>query len=183
MRAKLLYSLIIGGVLLSCSEPEKPKDDYNDLLDHWTPEVSSGMNSTFAEEEDEEIDLYLERYPDWNMTKTGTGLRYMVYQSSEEGDSAHVGDIVTVTFEISLLDGTICYNSQEKGAESFMVEKTDIESGLHEGIKFMKNGDKAKFILPSHMAHGLIGDQDKIPPLSPVIYDIHLINVENNETH
>ena len=58
-----------------------------------------------------------------------------------------------------------------------MIEKTDIESGLHEALKYMCTNDKALFILPSHLAHGLIGDQDKIPPLQSLIYDIHLIKI------
>ncbi|MCH2234075.1 MAG: FKBP-type peptidyl-prolyl cis-trans isomerase [Crocinitomicaceae bacterium] len=168
-------------LLFSCAE-EVQEEPEIDLLDHWNQEVSSDMNATFAQEENAEIDAFLERRPDWNMTETGTGLRYMVYYNSESGDSAKVDDIAHVRFEISLLDGTICYTSEENGSESFMVEKTDVESGLHEGIKFMKAGDKAKFILPSHMAHGLIGDTDKIPPLSTVIYDIELIKVEKNES-
>ncbi len=139
------------------------------------------MNSVFAAEEDAEIEIFLETHPDWKMTQTGTGLRYMVYQKSEEVDSANVGDLVLVEFEISLLDGTICYTSEETGAEEFVVEKTDVESGLHEGIKFMCVGDRAKFILPSHMAHGLIGDEENIPPLTPVIYDISLLKIQKAE--
>jgi FKBP-type peptidyl-prolyl cis-trans isomerase len=112
------------------------------------------------------------------MTQTGTGLHYMVYSKSESQDTAKVGDVVTVDFEISLLNGQICYTSEIKGPESFMVEKSDIESGLHEGIQYMCPGDRAKFIIPSLAAHGLVGDTDKIPPLTTVIYDIELIRIE-----
>ena len=38
----------------------------------------------------------------------------------------------------------------------------------------MKVGDKAKVIFPHFRAHGWIGDSKKIPPLSPVIYDVEL---------
>jgi len=38
-------------------------------------------------------------------------------------------------------------------------------------------GDHAKLIIPSHLAHGLIGDLDKIPPLTTLVMDIHLIGV------
>ncbi|MCG8575833.1 MAG: FKBP-type peptidyl-prolyl cis-trans isomerase [Flavobacteriales bacterium] len=160
---------------VSCSSEEEQME-LNPT--NWTQENSIEMNSVFSEEEDEEIEFFLETHPDWKMTKTGTGLRHFVYQHSGNTDSVQVEDVVTVDFEITLLDGTICYTSEEKGPESFVVEKTDIESGLHEGIKLMCIGDRAKFILPSHMAHGLIGDDDKIPPLTPVIYDISLLNIE-----
>lgn len=178
-----IKTLIIPSVLTwlmffisSCSEP---KDEQVYKPDpEWSQDQSSDMNQVFAAEENDEIELYVKRHEDWNVTKTGTGLRYFIYQKSELNDTAHVGDLVTVDFEISLLDGTICYSSSENGPESFIVEKADIESGLHEAMQLMCTGDRAKFILPSHMAHGLIGDEEKIPPLSPVVYDIQILKIE-----
>jgi FKBP-type peptidyl-prolyl cis-trans isomerase len=41
----------------------------------------------------------------------------------------------------------------------------------------MHVGDKMRFILPSHLAHGLTGDQSKIPPLSSVVYEIELLEL------
>ena len=51
------------------------------------------------------------------MTETGTGLRYMIYSKSESLDSAKVDQTVTVDFEISLLNGEICYSSTTNGPE------------------------------------------------------------------
>lgn len=144
----------------------------------WSQDNSSDMNQVFTAEEEDEIDLYVKRHQDWSVTETGTGLRHFIYFKSESKDTARVGDIATVDFEVSLLDGTVCYSSYETRPESFMVEHADIESGLHEAMQLMCPGDKAKFILPSRMAHGLIGDEEKIPPLTPVVYDIHLIQLE-----
>ena len=166
------------GVLGSCSEETEGMQVQDP---NWTQDESINMNTTFAQEEDEEIEDFLTHRPDWKMTKTGTGLRHFVYFNSESGDSAKLGDQVLVEFTIELLDGTICYTSEKNGPEAFIVEKADIESGLHEGVQFMCKGDKAKFILPSHMAHGLIGDADMIPPLSPAIYDIHLLDIAHPE--
>lgn len=161
--------------LLSCGNEGKEMK----MIDpKWTKDESIHMNAQFSSEEEEEINFFLARHADWKVTETGTGLRYMIYAKSESSDSAKIGDIVTVKFEVSLLTGELCYSSEEKGAESFMVERSDIESGVQEGIKLMCLGDRGKFILPSHMAHGLIGDSEKIPPLSPVIYDIELIKIE-----
>jgi FKBP-type peptidyl-prolyl cis-trans isomerase len=61
--------------------------------------------------------------------------------------------------------------------EEFVIDKSDIESGIQEGIKKMREGDRAKMIIPSHLAHGLVGDLDKIPPLSVIVVDIHLIGL------
>jgi FKBP-type peptidyl-prolyl cis-trans isomerase len=42
----------------------------------------------------------------------------------------------------------------------------------------MRKGEKAKFILPSHLAHGLVGDLQKIPPLSILVLDVELIDLQ-----
>jgi FKBP-type peptidyl-prolyl cis-trans isomerase len=181
---KKLYLLIFltSIVLLSCTN--EIKKEVESVKPDWNKEESINMQSVFVEEEEDEINSFLKRHPDWNMTKTGTGLRYFIYEKSENRDTALIYDEVIVDFKIELLDGTKCYSSKANGPESFMIEKTDIESGLHEALKFMCTNDKALFILPSHLAHGLIGDYDQIPPLVPIIYDIHLIEINHqNETN
>ena len=171
----LCYLFISSIILVGCGEDQPTQKPVEDPV--WTKEESINMHSTFAAEEEEEIENFLSHRPDWKCTRTGTGLRYFIYHKSENKDTARVGDEVLVDFEISLLDGTICYSSENDGPESFIVEKTDIESGLHEGMQYMCTGDKAKFILPSHMAHGMIGDTEKIPPMMPTVYDITLISI------
>jgi len=157
----------------SCTEEETIKPL---AKTKWNPEESINMQATFLDEENDEINSFLKHHKDWKMTKTGSGLRYFIYEKSEFTDTAKVYDEVSIYFDVKLLDGTLCY-SQKEELQKFMIEKTDIESGLHEALKYMCTNDKALFILPSHLAHGLIGDQDKIPPLQPVIYDIHLIKI------
>lgn len=172
---KSLSALLFLSFVLfnSCTEEETikalPETD-------WSTAESINMQSTFLEEENDEIDSYLKHHADWKMIKTGSGLRYFIYERSNSNDSVKVYDEVSIYFEVKLLDGTICY-SQKEEIQKFMIEKTDIESGLHEALKYMCLNDKALFILPSHLAHGLIGDQDKIPPLQPLIYDIQLIKI------
>lgn len=172
------YILFLLPFLLSVSCTEEAPI-IEQPLPEWTKEESINMQSVFVEEEEDEINSFLKRHSDWKMTKTETGLRYFIYEKSTHNDTARIYDEVTVDFEIDLLDGTHCYSSKTNGPESFMIEKTDIESGLHEALKYMCTDDKALFILPSHLAHGLIGDSDQIPPLVPIIYDIHLIKINS----
>jgi FKBP-type peptidyl-prolyl cis-trans isomerase len=86
--------------------------------------------------------------------------------------------MVSVNYTISLLDGTVCYSSVKDGSKDFKVEGDNIESGLHEAVLLMHTGDKAKFILPSYMANGLQGDNDKIPPMSAILVDLELLEVK-----
>lgn len=141
-------------------------------------QVNRGMesvNTQMMREESAQIDGYAER-KQWQMTTTGTGLRYMIYEKGS-GEKAEPGRYATVAYEVSLLDGTVVYSSEQSGTQEFLIGQDNVESGLHEGITYMHTGDKAKFILPSHLAHGIAGDQNKIPPRSSVVYDIHLLGL------
>lgn len=133
-------------------------------------------NREFVKEEDERIDKYIKRHK-LDMIKTSTGLRYQVYKKGE-GEQAKTGQWARVNYTVKLLDGTEVYSTGEKGPESFLIGQDNVESGLHEGITYMHVGDKARFILPSHLAHGLTGDQDKIPPRSTIIYDVELLSLK-----
>ena len=110
------------------------------------------------------------------METTGTGLHYM-FIGKGKGDSARSGDVVKVNYTIALMDGTVCYSSDKDGTYEFRVEGDAIESGLHEAIQLMRAGDKAKFILPAHLAHGVHGDDANIPPLSTLVVDLELLEI------
>jgi FKBP-type peptidyl-prolyl cis-trans isomerase len=47
----------------------------------------------------------------------------------------------------------------------------------------MKEGERAVFILPSNLAHGLLGDFETIPPMSPIVVNLELIKVIKNKTN
>jgi FKBP-type peptidyl-prolyl cis-trans isomerase len=132
-------------------------------------------NKTYVKQEADEIDQYI-RQRNWNMISTGTGLKYMIYKQAE-GEPAAAGNYARVNYKISLLNGTECYSSKKDGPKEFLIDQDHVESGLHEGIKYMKVGEKAILIIPSHLAHGLMGDENKIPPRSTVVFDIELLSL------
>ncbi len=133
-------------------------------------------------DESDEIDRYVARRG-LNMETTSTGLRYMIL--ARGNSSAYVSDdnVVRFKYSVSLLDGSVVYNSDSTGAMELQVGKSEIASGLQEGLKYLRQGDKARFIIPSHLAYGLTGDGDKIKQYQVLIVDVHLLEVivpENN---
>ncbi|MFD1550668.1 hypothetical protein DNU06_06320 [Putridiphycobacter roseus] len=173
----LLKGILFSSItilLVGCNQ----KQDNPKVIPNWSKEESIKMNHAFAAEELEEIEQFLSHRPDWKMTKTGSGLQYFIYLKTDSASTPVPGRQVAVNFTVSLLNGHICYSSKRGEPEFFTVEKSDIESGLHEGIKLMHKGEKAKFILPNHLAHGLIGDLNEIPPLQTIVYDIELIDIK-----
>ncbi len=134
------------------------------------------VNKLLIEKDAELIKSYVDRRG-WNMSVSESGLWYMIY---EEGVGAQVkrNDEITYNYRVSLLDGSLCYSSDESGAKSFVVGRGGVESGLEEGVLLLKKGSKACFILPPHLAHGLIGDENRIPARASIIYDIEILKIE-----
>ena len=158
----------------SCGNHEAIKKKETDA--HQFKGALEQVNKYEVEKETDEINQYILHH-NWQMEKTGTGLRYM-FLAKGKGAQVRSGDRVKVNYKISLLDGTECYSSAKDGAKEFKVEGEDIESGLHEAVLLMHLGDKAKFILPSYRAHGMHGDDAAIPPLSAIVVDLELLEVK-----
>jgi len=114
----------------------------------------------------------------WVMQATKTGLWYQVYEHGN-GPLAQPGQIAHLKYTVSLLDGTLCYTSDSLGIMRFRVGQGGVETGLEEAILLMHQGDKGRFIMPPGMAHGLLGDENKIPPRSIIVYHAELLNLTN----
>lgn len=173
MRIILVIVILCFFAFAGCKEKVQqpvPEVNMNELK-----EPLMNVNRKISREEKLVIDGYVKRR-NWNMTETGTGVRYMITEKGSEQVPAS-GDVVIIDFEISLLDGTTCYSSKETGPEHFVVDYDNVESGMHEAIKYLHKGDKAIVIIPSHRAFGLAGDMAKIPPLSTVIYNIQVLEI------
>lgn len=168
---KKLICLVSIIALVSCNEEPAKK------APEWNTEKSIEMNEELAAEQDLDIDLFLAKYENKEIIKTGSGLRFILMKSSN-GEQAKTGREALVSYSVQLLDGTEVYKTSEDELDVFDVDNSQIESGIHEGIKRMKVGEKAILVFPSHLAHGLIGDMQKIPPLSPLVVEIELIELK-----
>ena len=167
--------LLVALGISSCSDGHKKTTKKTNIQSKEFQDKLIEANKMYVKRESDEIDQYV-AYHGWHMITTGTGLRYMITKKGT-GEAAVPEKQAKVNYKISLLDGTLCYSSDLTGPKIFVVGKDNVESGLHEGIQLLHVGDKAIFILPSHLAHGLLGDENKIPPHSTVIYDIELLAI------
>ncbi|MDZ4823085.1 MAG: FKBP-type peptidyl-prolyl cis-trans isomerase [Flavobacteriales bacterium] len=110
----------------------------------------------------------------WPMQETSSGLHYWIYEDGG-GEQATLGKRASLKYVITLFDGTECYRADENNPGTFVIGQDNVETGLHEMVQLMRVGDKAKVILPSHLAFGLTGDSAKIPRDASLVYDIQLL--------
>jgi FKBP-type peptidyl-prolyl cis-trans isomerase len=141
-----------------------------------TREALVGANRLLVKRDNEIITAFVRRNS-WNMKQTPSGLWYMILHEGG-GSPARTGDMITLAYKLKLLDGTLCYTSDSLGPKHFRIGQGGVESGLEEGILLLKKGDSARLILPPHLAHGLTGDGNRIPPRSVIVYEIDIMNLE-----
>jgi FKBP-type peptidyl-prolyl cis-trans isomerase FkpA len=174
-RINLSRFLLSGLILLvSCnSGTRKPGTSGN-----YYPAKDSliNYNKKVAQTEDQEIEDFIGRYQ-WSMNTTQTGLRYMIIRRGN-GQKAVKGKKAVINYTVRLINGDTCYTSGKDGPLEFQIGHGGVESGLEEGILLLRVGDRAKFIVPSHLAFGLLGDQAKIPQRATLVYDVDLIKIK-----
>jgi len=172
------FSLLSLSLLLnSCNNNETKQIDVSPKTDQENNELIKNQfikaNQQLMQKENDEMDYYAKSHQ-LNFTRTGSGIRYFVYKPSIKGDSIKDNMQITLNFTLKLMDGTLCYSSKTEGSRTFFVGHEDIESGIHKGLKYLKRGDKAILLIPSPLAHGLLGDFNKIPPQMPIVYDVEV---------
>jgi FKBP-type peptidyl-prolyl cis-trans isomerase len=178
MRLQVKCYLFAGLLLTGCqfmgSEPTgAPLEDATPMV-RSMEDVQIERNKAFLQKERASIEAYISDR-NWSMERTGNGLYYHYLTKPLGLQKPVMRDDVEVVYTSYLLDGTPIEESIRKrirvGADG------DYEMGFHEALQLMEPGMDAVFILPSHLAHGLAGDLDKVPPMSALVYEIQLIKI------
>ena len=117
---------------------------------------------------------------DVDQTKLQTsesGLKYVIIEEGE-GDIATDGNVVTVHYSGFLEDGTKFDSSVERDEPfSFVIGNKQVIAGWDEGIRLLKKGGKARFVIPPSLGYGDI-TAGKIPPNSTLVFDVELLDVK-----
>lgn len=110
--------------------------------------------------------------------KTSSGLRYKMI-SEGDGKKAEKGKTVSVHYKGMLPDGTV-FDSSYKRKEpiEFPLGKGHVIEGWDEGIQLLKEGDKARFVIPADLGYGSRGAGGVIPPNATLIFDVELVQVK-----
>jgi FKBP-type peptidyl-prolyl cis-trans isomerase FkpA len=174
MKTDRLFLILLCSLLLhACSGKHEPAVTEQQLKQ--TEEAMVGANRIMLQKEKEKIARY-DSLHHLEMKESGSGLWYRI-NFKGTGPLAKFGDVVTLAYNVSLLDGTPCYSSEKSGPKTFKVGQGGVESGLEEGILYLAKGGRALFVMPPHLAAGFPGDGDKIPPRSVIVYQVEVLNI------
>lgn len=174
IRKGYLFLMILILVAPGCRRQQKTVSDEDYRK---TKEALVGANRILVKKDDEKIKAYIRRH-DWKMQETASGLWYAVLEAGN-GENARTGKMIILDYTVDLLDGTHCYSSDSLGPKRFRIGQGGVESGLEEGVLLLKEGSRARLIIPPHLAHGLTGDGDMIPARAIILYEITVKKIED----
>lgn len=166
------------------------------LMDYFTKaeEAENAKRAERAKELIAEQAKQIEEYASengLNAQKTESGLYYVI-ESEGTGDAVSPGDQMYVNYAGYLLDGTLFDTSFEQVAKDHNVfneqrpyEPLPVNVGMgqvipgwDEGLMLLKNGSKAKFLIPSPLGYGENGAGAMIKPNSILIFDVEVTDVQ-----
>ena len=109
------------------------------------------------------------------------GGMYYIEQQAGSGSLVQTGDTVTIHYEGYFLNGDYFDSTRRRNDPLQFVygQQLQVIGGLEIAIGRMRNGDKALVIIPSELAFGADGSvYGIVPPYTPVVFEIELINVK-----
>lgn len=176
MRARILVALAIfavGGVSLSgCGKEQKPVADKNQPAATAAPQATSGYDLSADSNK---------RFLADNAKKSGVivrpdGLQYRVISSGTGATAKSGGDMVTVTYKGSLINGTVFDQTQPGQTATFPAGR--LIPGWVEALSLMKEGDEWEIVIPSELGYGSQGAGGVIPPDQTLVFDMKLLAVK-----
>ena len=159
-------------LLASCADITDNQSDNS--VNKQDRERLEEANRYLVQQEKEIINEYISNSGN-EFVETGTGLRYRIVN---QGDSVLIkaGNIITMEYQTSLINGEVVYSSDNDGLKTFVVGRGGVERGLEEVVLHLHRGDEAEVIMPSYLAYGLTGDGSRIPPKSILVYKLKIID-------
>ena len=103
---------------------------------------------------------------------TASGLRVETLAPGS-GPRPQMGDMVMVTYEGRLTDGTMFDSS----AEPVQMTVGELIPGFNEGLMLMSKGGRYRLHIPAAIGYGAEGAGGVIPPNADLVFDVTLVDI------
>jgi len=127
------------------------------------------------EKEEQQLKEYIVR-ENIAVSPTATGL-YYIPKTVGTGAKPNKCDTISINYTGALLDGTVFDQSEPGKPLTFILGKRQVITGMEEGVLLMKQGGKARLIIPSKLGYGYY-QVGNIPPYSTLIFDIEIVSAK-----
>ncbi|HAN26289.1 MAG TPA: FKBP-type peptidyl-prolyl cis-trans isomerase [Haliea salexigens] len=110
------------------------------------------------------------------VSTTASGLQYEVLEAGEGASPGPRSNVVT-HYHGTFVDGTVFDSSVDRG-EPARFGVHEVIPGWTEALQLMRIGDKWRIACPPALAYGAQGAGDAIPPNTALVFEIHLLGIE-----
>jgi FKBP-type peptidyl-prolyl cis-trans isomerase len=118
----------------------------------------------------------------YSASPNGTGLYYAILKANPNGKKPSTGEEVTFSYTLYNLTNQALDSSKAASLPYFVYGLNSLLPGLQEGLSLIREGEKARFLLPSYLAYGSQAQTAfNLPANSPVRFDIELVRSRNEE--
>ncbi len=157
---RILMVIVLSLFLVACEEAAPPTTTLQlDAVDAFKKEKYLNDNAAKA-----------------GVTVTESGLQYEVLASGN-GRTPTRSDRVLTHYHGTFIDGSVFDSSVDRGQPAeFPVG--GVIKGWSEALTLMKEGDKWRLVIPSDLAYGSRGAGSRIPPDTPLVFEVELLEVK-----
>lgn len=153
----------------SCSTQVKNNDLNITDTDGLERMIEQNRAVLLAEREDIQTFVDSSKYP---FQKNGLGMQIAIIENGR-GQSLDTGDVIKIKSKVMSLNGHEFYKFDS--TEFRILRDNNMIWGVQEATLGSNRGDSLILIIPAHLAHGLAGDLNTIPPLTPLVYYLRIL--------
>ncbi|MBK9290642.1 MAG: FKBP-type peptidyl-prolyl cis-trans isomerase [Bacteroidetes bacterium] len=141
---------------------------------------AEAANEKARKEEKEKLANYL-RTNNITVAPKASGL-YFIETEKGTGKAVESGKKVRVHYTLYNLSGKMIQSSKDSGQPfEFTVGQGQVIKGWDEALTYMREGGKARLILPSDIAYGGTDRGPDIPAFSTLVFDVEVLEVLDNQ--
>ncbi|MFG6686432.1 gliding motility-associated peptidyl-prolyl isomerase GldI [Mariniflexile sp. HNIBRBA6329] len=175
----LLFFILLA--VLSCKQPEARRPI--SVKSGSFINASVERNKKLYAKEKAQIEKIMSQHKDRNYIASESGFWYY-YNTKVEIDSLETpkfGDIVNYNYNVKALNGSVIYSKENMKTQTYVMDREELFTGLREGLKLLKTGETATFLFPSQKAYGYYGDENKIGSNIPLICEVTVNSITQNQ--
>lgn len=173
--AKSLLLVSICMMLISCEKKVQMPSNKHILVDSSSADMVK-LNKLLFDVEQEEIKSFVsESKLDFKETKLGVW--YAILETGN-GPEVRKNDAIVIDYIVKTLHGELCYDYTMTKQQKMVVGKSQREHGFNDALTLLREGDKAVFVVPSNLCFGMLGDANKVPPRTALVYTINAIKIK-----
>jgi gliding motility-associated peptidyl-prolyl isomerase len=179
---KILAIILLLLAFISCKTPEarRPISVKTGSFINASVERNKKLNSN---EQASIQKLLKQQKKDYIASKSGFWYYYNTKIEIDSLETPEFGDIVNYNYNVKTLDGSVIYSKEDIKNKTYVMDKEELFTGLREGLKLMKTGETVTFLFPSLKAYGYYGDENKIGTNIPLVCEVTVDSIIENESN